>query len=360
MYELNRVNTFFLENDLDTYRVVHYIFRTRKISLDEIILTRFTGVKLRIYDRFKNPKNFSGNISVPGKKFVELEAAIKDSVSVVKEIAKTKNIYLMWSGGIDSTLAFYAMVNEKIPFTVLYDENSIAEYPALGEKILNSEFANTKHLAVKNVMKLTSNRKNYFITGEIGDQCMGSMVTMQFNYQERNMLLKDAIACDLFNRYTVSIGREDNRKMFQPIILKGQNATKTIVNLVYDTMVEFLGTTKENTTVAEFLWYLNFIYKYLTVIYRLHRLNMFGYGKLKNTHHFFDTEMFQQYAMSHYKENCAYVKETDYKLPFKEWIYKQDGNIEYLKNKLKEPSLKASNYYWEGIESERLSAMEER
>jgi hypothetical protein len=338
---------YFIEEDLDTYRVVHYIFRTKMNSLNEIILSRFTGVNLRIYDRMKNPKDFTGNIPVPEKKFVELEEAIKDSARFVKEVSKTKNIYLMWSGGIDSTLAFYAMLNENIPFTVLYDDNSIAEYPDLAKKIISGEFPNVKHLAIANIAELAENKDNYFVTGEIGDQCMGSMITMNFNYEQRNMLLKDAIACDLFNRCKVELTgkRESKNAVFQPILLKEQNATKIIVDLVYDTMVELLGTTKENTTVAEFLWYLNFIHKYLTVIYRLHWLNMYGYGKLKNTHHFFNTELFQQYAMSHYKENCAYVKETDYKLPFKEWICRQNGDEKYLESKLKEPSLKVSRYY---------------
>lgn len=344
-------NKYFVENDLETYRVVHYIFNTKSPCLNEVILSRFTGVNLRIYDRLKNPKSFKGNIDVPEKKFVELEEAIEDSVKTLKLIAENKNIFLMWSGGIDSTLAFYAMLNANIPFTVLHDKNSVTEYPTLAQKIIKGEFPNVKHLEITNVMALTADTDNYFVTGEIGDQTMGSMVTMQFDYAQRNMLLSEAIACDLFNRVKISLGKEDasgkNKKM-QPNILKG-NATKIIVDLVYDTMVDFLGTTKENTTVAEFLWYLNFIHKYLTVIYRLYRLGMYGYGKLKNTHHFFDTKMFQQYAMSHYKENCAYVKETDYKLPFKEWIYKQDGNIDYFENKLKEPSLRACNYYWEGI-----------
>ena len=342
-----RTDDYFIKEDLDTYRVVHYIFYTKSTSLNEIILSRFTGVNLRIYDRLKNPKNFAGNIAVPAKNFVELEDAVNDSAKVVKEIAKTKNIYLMFSGGIDSTLVFYALLREKIPFTVVYDENSVAEYPDLANKIINGDFINVKNLAKPNVRELAKDRDNYFVTGEIGDQVMGSMVTMDFDYRQRNMLLKDAIACDLFNRCKVSfIGRrEQTNAVFQPILLKEQNATKIIVELVYDTMVDLLGTTRENTTVAEFLWYLNFIHKYLTVIYRLHRLNMFGYGKLKNTCHFFDTEMFQQYAMSHYKENCAYVKETDYKRPFKEWIYRQNGDKQYLENKLKVPSLRVSNYY---------------
>lgn len=343
-----KANKHFWMNDLDTYRIVNYIFCTRFTALNEIILARFTGVQLRIYDRFKNPKNFKGNINVPEPKRVELEEAIGDSAAALKECAKGKKVYLMWSGGIDSTLAFYAMLDAGMAFTVICDEHSEAENPKLAAEILGGQFEQVEHIKAENLKPLTADPNNYFVTGEIGDQIMGSMVTMRFSYQQRNMLLKDAIACDLFAETIIDVGRETERtrSVFQPGLLKRYNATKIITDMVSDTMKEMLGKTEENTTVAEFLWYLNFVHKYSSVIYRLFRIRMYGYGKLKNTYHFFDTVPFQQYALTHYEQNCAYIRDADYKMPFKGWIYQHDGNEDYLRNKLKEPSLKLTKYWY--------------
>ena len=76
---------------------------------------------------------------------------------------------------------------------------------------------------------------------------------------------------------------------------------------------------------------------------------MVQYGESKNVVHFFDTEMFQQYAMSHYEENCAYVEDYEYKQAFKNWIYTQNGDEEFRKYKLKVPSLRLSNYWRERV-----------
>lgn len=53
--------------------------------------------------------------------------------------------------------------------------------------------------------------------------------------------------------------------------------------------------------------------------------------------------------MSHYEENCAYVKDYEYKQAFKDWIYTQNGDEEFRKYKLKVPSLRLSNYWRERV-----------
>ena len=68
-------------------------------------------------------------------------------------------------------------------------------------------------------------------------------------------------------------------------------------------------------------------------------------GDNKNTFHFYNTEKFQQWAMSNYKENCSYVKDTEYKMPFKDKIFEFTGDKDYHDFKKKEPSLKFSFYY---------------
>lgn len=290
------------------------------------------------YNRLKDPAGLGGRLIslVPEKKDVSLEEAIKDAQDNVLRHAEGKRVFLLLSGGIDSTLAFYALLQTGIPFTVVSDDMAIREYPKLYQKILHNEFKNVSFYASMNhsFIDLANDKKVLIVTGEIGDQVMGSMVNMKFSYEERNMSLEKAIERDLLHK--ICVGE-----------YKG-NFTMACVD-EYGDLLQWLGKPAANCTVAEFLWSLNFIYKYLLVIYRLYMCGMVQYGDGKNTCHFFDTEKFQQYSMSHYEENCAYKEDYEYKQAFKDWIYLQNGDEEFRKWKLKVPSLKLATYWRERL-----------
>lgn len=294
-----------------------------------------------IYDRLKDPKNMSGTYisPIPEWKDVSLEEAIKDSQNQLLKLLQEKNKTpcLLLSGGIDSTLVFYALNQMNIPFLVASDQNAFLEYPLLFNKILKNEFPNVKlYRLVKDAFYYLQRRKDLiFVTGEIGDQIMGSMITMNFPYEERNLSLLEAIIIDLFKIRLVH--DRDRTNIFDNFTLESIK--------YFNSILKWLNKTIETCTVAEFLWALNFIYKYTFVIYRLYSFNMIQYGTEKNTYHFYDTEKFQQYSMSHYEENCAYEKDNEYKQPFKDWIYSQNHDNDFRVNKLKVPSLRVSDHW---------------
>lgn len=328
--------------------LINHIFRVQNISIDEENLARFTGVKRRTTNRIKDSWQSPYIVPIPPRKGVTLNEAIEDALDQLIEQADGKKLNLLWSGGIDSTLVFCALLSRGLKFTVLMDENSHLEYPFLFDKIVNGDYGCDYKLfsrrGLVDLLKIAEDKDNLFVTGEIGDQLTGSMVTMRYPYEERSMLMKDVIEQDLFCKpYTIAT----EKHQYNPILIPNENGTHLAIKYCEDTIYEFLGTNESNTTLSEFLWALNFIFKYMLVMLRLHKVGLYFEGENKNTFHFFNTEKFQQWAMWNYKENCAYVKDTDYKMPFKEYIYEFTSDPIYRDTKLKEPSLKISFYFEE-------------
>lgn len=332
--------------------LIRHIFYTQRISIDEENLARYTQVRGKTLNRIKYAHKYPYIVPIPEKKYVSFSECIDDAIAQLKERAEGKKVNLLWSGGIDSTLVFCALVKAGIKFTVLMDENSHQEYPFLFDKIVNKEYncdyKMFSHRGLADLLKMVEDKDNLFVTGEIGDQLTGSMITMRYTYEERSMLMKDVIEQDLFCKpYTL----ESVMHKYNPILIPNENGTHLAIKHCEDTIYEFLGTDESNTTLSEFLWALNFIFKYMLVMLRLHQVGLYFEGENKNTFHFFNTEKFQQWAMWNYKENCAYVRDTDYKMPFKDYIYEFTGDPIYRDTKLKVPSLKISFYYGEKRES---------
>ena len=287
------------------------------------------------YDRINDPEHVKEYISkIPEYKNVSLEEAILDSVNQLDTVCGNRMPTLLLSGGIDSTLVFYALLLRNKPFNVVNDTSLIIEYQDLFQQLLNNKFPQvTFYRATKYTFREFAHDPGILcVTGEIGDQLMGSMVTMELTYEERMLPLIEAVKIDLF------------RKLINNNYIDKDNFTEDCITF-YKNALTWLNKTENDCTVAEFLWAVNFIYKYLLVIYRLYTCDLIQYGPNKNTYHFFDTEKFQQYAISHYEENCRYVKPYEYKQPLKDWIYSQNHDEEYRRYKLKEPSLKVSSYW---------------
>ena len=288
------------------------------------------------YDRLTDPLHIGNTYisAIPEKCVIELNEAIENSLDQIESIIGNRKIWLLLSGGIDSTLVFYALKKRGFSFTVASCSDAIMEYPKLFYRLLNFDFPNINFCKMtsmffNNISKL---KDILFVTGEIGDQTIGSMVTMNLPYEVRTMYLKQGINNDILRNYLI------------PGIEYNGNYTKDAIE-EYHNSISWLGKDETNCTFAEFLWSLNFIYKYLLVIYRLYGIGLIQYGPNKNVYHFYDTIKFQQYAMSHYEINCAYRKPYEYKQSFKDWIYTQNGDDEYRKYKLKVPSLKMTDYW---------------
>jgi len=273
---------------------------------------------------------------------------IEESANNIKDyyITTSKKPCLFWSGGIDSTTVFYALVKLDIPFYVITDVSNIEYKKLFNEIFVEKKFKNVYPIAYDPEHPKELPKDAFFVTGEIGDQIFGSMVTLNFSKEERSYSIEKAIEVDLFRHIQQ---RDPDTPCYTPSeYLKNTpeiNLTKVLTEIPASTVYKVLKTNAQSTTVAEFLWAVNFIYKYILVLTRLIKIGLIGFGKYKNTFHFFDTQKFQEYALCNYKENNSWKKITDYKLPLKKYIYSQNNDLDFFINGKKIPSLKQTSYW---------------
>ena len=129
----------------DLNRLWNYLGRPVRFVFEDVVLARFFAHSFGLYNRATNELGFKCNIAVPDHKTVTLEEAINDAIECIRHHSKEKNLFLLWSGGIDSTLVFYALLQLDCPFTVLMDKTSIDEHPKLWEKISSNYFKNVNY-----------------------------------------------------------------------------------------------------------------------------------------------------------------------------------------------------------------------
>ncbi|MCI4437668.1 MAG: hypothetical protein JHC33_12750 [Ignisphaera sp.] len=142
------------------------------------------------------------------------------------------------------------------------------------------------------------------ITGEIGDQLTGSILMLDYTDQQRGMPYNEVLDTNAYY-------------LFDDVI-------KTLVNA-------------DSLTLGEFLWGMNFIFKYQNVVDRIPNKSFFGLGSV--AFHFFDSIPFQVWSMNNYKQNANFAKQTDYKKVYKQYIYDANNDELYFKYKRKVGSL---------------------
>lgn len=307
-------------------KTLEYMFKDMPKSETQFILSRVLGANGNLVDRTSiTDSNEDLRVCRPIPD-VWVEKDLNDIITDRgNEIFDTfDNPILMWSGGIDSTVVFYSMLAIGKPFTVYYNNSSVKEYPLLATQ-LEQGIPNVTAVFHSDSFKISdyilAHPEARFVTGELGDQTFGSASIFHFAEVYRAMPIEEVVALDVVPRevyeYTV------------PSILHALKITSM-----------------ETITLQAYLWAINFIFKYQHVQLRtgIMRFRMYSETEQNNTLHFFDTNDFNSYALINYVVNSAFVKETDYKMPLKEYIFSQNGDEEYLKNKTKVESLSYREY----------------
>jgi hypothetical protein len=232
----------------------------------------------------------------------------------------TGNIYVMWSGGIDSTSLLVSILKmwpkqDLDRVTVLCDNNSIKE---------NRNFFS---IVAKNfkILPTTDNIENYcklghVLTGEIGDQLFGSdMVGKCVEAWGDEVIDTDwrIVAPKVFELFSPKYGKEayDNYR-----------------NIVNEAPFELKST-------QDFFWFLNFTQKYQHVQLRTLVTTRWSDPKtyFPKVIAFFDTDYFQVWSIHNQSKK---IKSTwlSYKYTAKEYIVDYTKDTSYL-NKLKINSL---------------------
>ncbi|KAA1248031.1 hypothetical protein [Aquimarina sp. RZ0] len=270
------------------------------------------GIDFKIIDQIPNETNTDLSFS----KICDIRAA------GITSSAKGK-LKVLWSGGIDSTVALISLIKDLTAtddidrLNVLLSKESIIEYPGFFKDVikdkLNYEIIQTciiAHISADEVI----------ISGEHGDQLFGS-----------DKLKYSIITGDAYSPYTEILDFIITRKL----------GTYKYTNRIIDFIEPQLKKSPiEIITLFDYLWWLNFSLKWQTVSMRLvHGINRNHYDLESTVFHFFKSENFQKWSMSNHKYKIK--KEwNSYKYVAKEYIYQFHPDDFYLIKKEKEQSLK--------------------
>lgn len=228
------------------------------------------------------------------------DARANQLVALAEE--KNCNISLMWSGGIDSTVALVSLLRtaKTNKLKVILSKASIGEYPKFYKEVIQTELPN-QHLVLENP-KLALDSRDINLTGEIGDQIFGSAA-----------IFKAFKKGKVFEPYQSYISSEFLDRLYTQL-------SKCPIKL---------------STTFDFLWWFNFSMKYQNVQFRLYPSVQLPFGTIT---HFFDTNEFQLWSLNNPDKKIKTTIQS-YKYIAKDYIYSYHKDDNYRDNKLKVGSL---------------------
>ena len=264
-------------------------------------------------DRFGYLNQFSKiNISeqndiFPSSNFTKtLEELMITRATIVAQLIKESNkkLYVLWSGGVDSTsilLAMLAVLDRKDyeRFGIVHTESSIEEYPKLYKylKTINIELYQLDGSFFFDEWYKVA-EEHYVISGYPADQLFGSIIHQDYPglyFTDWRDWIKEKIAIEqfsnAFNYYNLPI-----------------------------------------TTFGEFTWFMNFSTRWHIVNKDILR----HIGKQEsNTINFFDTKEFQDWSVSNFDKLHRYDQNNAkyYKLELKQFCNKIFPDNDYYLNK---------------------------
>lgn len=216
-----------------------------------------------------------------------------------------KKIHVLWSGGIDSTAALLCL-REVVPankLVVMYTPQSLVEYPGFFEQHIQGIFE-TFQFSMSTTWRAIdfACANGLLVTGEIGDQIFG---TVLFMGKDKEWLAQP------WENFDAGLASDD---AYQRFVAACQ---------------------QKITTIAEFLWWVNYSMKYQIVQCRM-MLNNTSSVLNQNLFHFFDSKSFNDYAVSTSMEIKMPGYDTaNYKKPLRDVIYNLSNDAAYAYNKPK-------------------------
>lgn len=232
-------------------------------------------------------------------------------------------IQVLWSGGIDSTAALVALVNnmsdtDRPQLEVVLSMDSINEYPLFFRQFI------LKALPFKVIQPPITDHfsdTGLIVTGEHGDQLFGSdkllpLIVNQLAYEDYETVL--------------------------PIYLTNKFGNPQKIDLLIDYLRPLVQACPHPIiTTFDLFWWLNFTIKWQQVSLRM---PVFSFQEevqplYARFRHFFRNDDFQRWSLNNHPHRAAASLE-DYKRPAKEYIYQYTNDGTFLQQKSKEPSLK--------------------
>lgn len=273
------------------------------------------GIEFEVIDRLKD-------FSPTEKSFSEI-CGERAKFICEKSLAESRKIQILWSGGIDSTLALVSIIKELEKredlelMEVLLSKESIAEYPTFFRDVIEKKM---NYILFDPPIYDYLDAEKIIVTGEHGDQLFGSDKAQHF-----------VITNQAFRPF---------EEILPIVIARKLGSAKTV-----DSIITFLAPQIEKSpvkieTLFDFLWWMNFSLKWQHVSLRMfYEDGSEKFSLDKNFIHFFSAKDFQNWSISNHESK---IKRTwkSYKYVAKECIFDFHKDENYLLNKEKEQSLK--------------------
>lgn len=273
------------------------------------------GIEFEILDRLND-------FSVSEKSFSEI-CAERAAFIAQKSFEENRKIQILWSGGIDSTLALVSIFRElerggKLNhLEILLSNESVIEYPTFFRDVIEKKL---NYVLFEPPIYDFLDEKKIIVTGEHGDQLFGSDKVRHF-----------VLTNQAFRSF---------EEILPVVIARKLGSTKSV-----DSIISFLAPQIEKSpvkieTLFDFLWWMNFSLKWQHVSLRMFYEEESERFSLENNFiHFFSAKDFQAWSISNHDLK---IKKTwkSYKYIAKECIFEFHKDENYLLNKEKEQSLK--------------------
>ena len=273
------------------------------------------GIEFEVLDRLKD-------FSISEKSFSGICAERAEAICQ-RSFTEDRNIQLLWSGGIDSTLALISIFKELEKsgqpdrLQIVLSKESVAEYPAFFRDVIEHKL---QYILFDPPIYDFLDAEKIIVTGEHGDQLFGSDKIQHF------MLTNQA-----FRPF---------EEILPLVIARKLGSTKSV-----DAVISYLAPQIEKApvrieTLFDFLWWMNFSLKWQHVSLRMfYSIEDEKFSLDKNFIHFFSAKDFQNWSISNHDLK---IKKTwkSYKYIAKECIFDFHKDENYLLNKEKEQSLK--------------------
>lgn len=238
-------------------------------------------------------------------------------------IESNKKIYLLWSGGIDSTMMLTSFILADInpnQLVVVCNNDSIREYPKFYADHIRGKFeVMASELLMQNI-KLTE-VDAIILSGEQGDCMYGQ----DFGMMGLSMFGEDYL--------WLAPTKENILKLFT-----AKGITNQAANCWYDLYFSSLKhSPREINTVYDFYWWTTFNWRWQWAIEKF----KLRFKQDQNIHTFFSSSQMQKWSVDHKQQNIS--KLSNFKYEFKKLILDYTKDFSYFETKIKHPS--ATIYY---------------
>lgn len=241
-----------------------------------------------------------------------------------KELINTnKKIYLLWSGGIDSTTVLTAFLLSNVSadqLIIVCNSDSIREYPDFYLKYIRGQFeVQAAELVFQNLKLKTVD--GIILSCEQGD-CMHG--------QDFGMM-----GLTLFGKQY--LWDEPNKKNILRLF-KAKGLSDQAANCWHDVYASNVShSPREINTMYDFCWWTTFNWRWQWAVEKLRM----RFSQDQGIQTFFSSDQMQSWSVRHKQQDIATL--DDFKYDFKKFIFDYTNDQEYFKLKIKHPS--ATIYY---------------